>query len=323
MMGGVSGPLRVDDVADGIAPVDEPAENAVELTPSRESLVGDTVVRRALPTKRRRTVGAWCFLDHAPETLVDGSPGMRIGPHPHIGLQTVTWLLDGEVVHRDSLGSEQLITPGQLNVMSAGRGVVHAEETPRRYRGRLHGVQLWVAQPEHTRHDAAAFEHLAELPVVDVPTATATVIVGTLLGVESPARHDTELVGVELALRPGRAVIPVERSFEHAIVVLAGTVAIDDRVVPVDQLGYLGSGRDEIAITVSAPTRALLIGGEPFEARPLMWWNFVARDHDEIDAAYTDWQSGNERFGAVASSLDLVPAPPPLWSARFAAVRRR
>jgi redox-sensitive bicupin YhaK (pirin superfamily) len=248
---------------------------------------------------------------------------MRIGPHPHTGLQTVTWLLDGEVVHHDSLGSEQLITPGQLNLMSAGRGVVHAEETPRRYRGALHGVQLWVAQPERTRHDAAAFEHHAELPVVDLPTVTAMVIVGAVMGVKSPARRDTELVGVDLELRPGRAVIAVEPSYEHAIVVLTGTVAIDDRVVPADQLGYLGSGRDEIAITVSAPTRVLLVGGEPFEARPLMWWNFVARDREEIDAAYNDWQSGTERFGSVVSSLDLVPAPPPLWHSTGQPFRRR
>jgi redox-sensitive bicupin YhaK (pirin superfamily) len=216
-----------------------------------------------------------------------------------------------------------LITPGQLNLMSAGRGVVHAEETPRTHRGALHAVQLWVAQPERTRHDAAAFEHHAELPVVELATATATVIVGGLMGVESPARRDTELVGIDLALRPGRAVIPVEPSYEHAIVVLAGEVAIDDRVVPADQLGYLGSGRDEIIITVSAPTRALLVGGEPFEARPLMWWNFVARDRAEIDAAYADWQSGSDRFGPVRSSLDLVPAPPPLWRTSGQPFRRR
>jgi quercetin 2,3-dioxygenase len=139
--GGVSGPLRIDDAADDIALVEQPAEDTVELTPSRESLVGDTLVRRALPTRQRRTVGAWCFLDHAPEKLVDGAPGLNIGPHPHVGLHTVTWLLDGEVVHRDSLGSVQLITPGQLNLMSAGSGVAHAKETPRRYRGALHGVR--------------------------------------------------------------------------------------------------------------------------------------------------------------------------------------
>ncbi|HET9666519.1 MAG TPA: pirin family protein [Desertimonas sp.] len=318
----MSGPLRIDDFAESVQR-SPPAEHLVELTPSRDSRVGETTVRRALPTRQRRTVGAWCFLDHAPERLVEGGPGLNIGPHPHIGLQTVTWLLDGEVVHRDSLGSEQLITPGQLNQMSAGRGVVHAEETPRRYRGTLHGVQLWVAQPERTRHDVAAFEHHAELPSVDLPTATVTVMVGALMGVESPARRDTDLVGIDVALRPGRTVLPVEPSYEHAIVVLAGTAAIDDRVVPADQLGYLGSGRADIAITVTTPTRALVVGGEPFEAQPLMWWNFVARDRDEIDAAYEDWQSGSERFGTVTSSLDLVPAPPPLWRSSGRPFRRR
>jgi quercetin 2,3-dioxygenase len=323
----MSGPLRVDDVADdvgdGATSADTPSEHVVELTPSRDSLVGDTTVHRALPTRQRRTVGAWCFLDHAPEVVVDGGRGMQVGPHPHIGLHTVTWLLAGEVLHRDSLGSEQLIKPGQLNLMSAGRGVVHAEETPRTYHGALHGVQLWVAQPDRTRHGPPAFEHHLELPQVELATATATVIVGSLTGAESPARRDTELVGIDLALRPGRAVVPVESTREHAVVVLDGTVGIDEHVVGADQLAYLGTNRDEIAITTAAPARALLVGGEPFEARPLMWWNFVARDREEIDAAYADWQSGGERFGPVASSLELIPAPPPLWRSRGEPFRRR
>jgi quercetin 2,3-dioxygenase len=310
----MSGPLRAEDVPDeAAAAAAMPTEKVIELTPSRESLVGATTVRRALPTRQRRTVGAWCFLDHAPELLVDGGLGMQIGPHPHIGLHTVTWLLDGEVLHRDSLGSEQLIRPGQLNLMSAGRGVVHAEETPRSYRGALHGVQLWVAQPDRTRHQPPAFEHHPELPRVELEAATATVIVGNVDGTESPARRDTDVVGVDLAVRTGRAVVPLEPNHEHAVVVLDGVVAIDDHVVGTDHLAYLGSGRDEIAITTTAPARVLLVGGEPFERRPLMWWNFVARDRDEIDAAYADWQSGAERFGVVDSMLDLVPAPPPLW----------
>jgi redox-sensitive bicupin YhaK (pirin superfamily) len=182
----VSGPLRVDDIAGDVAPP-APSTHVVEVTPSREALVGDSTVRRALPTRGRRTVGPWCFLDHAPEALVDARrAGMRVGPHPHIGLQTVTWLLDGEVVHRDSIGSEQSIRPGQLNLMSAGRGVVHAEETPASYRGRLHGVQLWVAQPERTRHGPPAFEHHGELPRVELDNAIATVIVGAFAGTPSP-----------------------------------------------------------------------------------------------------------------------------------------
>jgi redox-sensitive bicupin YhaK (pirin superfamily) len=321
----VSGPLRVEDIAGdvgGDVPPSPPSAHIVEVTPSREALVGEATVRRALPTRGRRTVGPWCFLDHAPEALVDARrAGMRVGPHPHIGLQTVTWLLDGEVVHRDSIGSEQSIRPGQLNLMSAGRGVVHAEETPASYRGRLHGVQLWVAQPDRTRHGPPAFEHHGELPRVELDNATATVIVGALAGAASPARRDSETVGVELALRAGRTVVPVEAAHEYALVALDGTVAVgvsavDEHVVAADQLAYLGTGRSEIAVTVATPVRALLVGGEPFEARPLMWWNFVARDRDEIDAAYADWQAGAERFGMVASSLAAIPAPPPLWSPR-------
>jgi redox-sensitive bicupin YhaK (pirin superfamily) len=328
----VSGPLRIDDVV-GDTPPAGPSSPVLELTPSREAQVGETTVRRALPTRGRRTVGPWCFLDHAPEMLVDvrkpGSGrcpdkrGMQVGPHPHIGLQTVTWLLDGEVVHSDSIGSEQSIRPGQLNLMSAGRGVVHAEETPASYRGRLHGVQLWIAQPERTRNGPPAFEHHVELPRVELGTATATVIVGAVAGAVSPARRDTETVGIELTLRAGRTVVPVEAAHEHALVVLDGTVAVDEHVVAADQLAYLGTGRSEIVVTVTGPVRALLVGGEPFETRPLMWWNFVARDREEIDAAYADWQAGDERFGGVATSLAAIPAPPPPWQSRPRAFHRR
>ena len=248
---------------------------------------------------------------------------MRVGPHPHIGLQTVTWLIDGEVVHRDSIGSEQSIRPGQLNLMSAGWGVAHAEETPMNYRGRLHGVQLWIAQPERTRNGPPAFEHHPELPRVELGGATATVIVGAVGGAVSPARRDTETVGVELELRVGRTVVPVEAAHEYALVVLDGAVAVDGHVVAADQLAYLGTGRSEIVVTVTSPVRALLVGGEPFEARPLMWWNFVARDREEIDAAYADWQAGDERFGDVASSLAAIPAPSPLWQPRPRPFQRR
>ena len=309
----VSGPLRIDDVDDNTGAPVAPGEHVVELTPSREAQVGPTTVHRALPTRQRRTVGAWCFLDHAPERLVDGGPGMQVGPHPHIGLQTVTWLLDGEVIHRDSLGSEQSIRPGQLNLMSAGRGVAHAEQTPRRYRGALHGVQLWIAQPDRTRNEPPAFEHHAELPQVELGAGVGTVLVGSVSGAQSPARRDTELVGMDLALRPGRTTVPVRADLEHAVVVLDGAVAIDEHVIGADQLAYLGRGRDEIVVVATAPARALLVGGEPFEARPLMWWNFVARDREEIDTAYAAWQSRSERFGHVDSDLARIEAPRPPW----------
>ena len=151
----------------------------MEVTESRPSTVGDHTVRRALPRRERRTVGSWCFADHMGPSTYDEDAPIGIGPHPHIGLQTVTWLVAGEMLHRDSLGSEQKIEPGQLNLMTAGHGVSHAEENVHRH-GDMHGIQLWVAQPERTRHDAPAFEHHAELPQAEFGAATATVLVGGL-----------------------------------------------------------------------------------------------------------------------------------------------
>ena len=138
-------------------------------------------------------------------------------------------------------------------------------------------------------------------------------MVGDVDGARSPARTDSELVGVDLDLRPGRTVVPLRHEFEHALVVLTGTVALDDAVVTPDQLAYLGSGRSELAITATECGRALLVGGAPFESTPLMWWNFVGRDREEVGAAYVDWQADHERFGRVVSGLDSIPAPPPPW----------
>jgi hypothetical protein len=313
----MSGPVRVEDVpvdaaggVSGVGPV-------VEVTPSRVSQVGALSVRRALPRRGRRTVGAWCFADHMGPLPVTETHGADIGPHPHIGLQTVTWLVAGELLHRDSLGSEQVIRPGQLNLMTAGHGVVHAEESTGRYHGDLHGVQLWVAQPERTRHAAPAFEHQAELPQLTLGTALATVLIGEVADVASPARHDTNGLGLDLVLRPGTATLPLQPGFEHALVVVEGALALDGTVVEPGHLAYLGTGRDEIVLSATAPARALLLGGVPFEAPVSMWWNFVARDHAEIDAARLAWESHDEaRFGPVASRLARIPAPPTPWAAR-------
>ena len=158
-----------------------------ELTTGRVARVGDIEVRRLLPLRHRRSVGAWCFVDHYGPMSVDGVAGMQVPPHPHIGLQTVTWLLDGNVLHRDSLGSEQMIRPGQLNLMTAGRGIAHSEESPGEHDPRLHGVQLWLALPEAQRQVAPAFEHHAELPVAGLAGFEVTVFAGSLAGAQSPA----------------------------------------------------------------------------------------------------------------------------------------
>src|SRR3954469_19600454 len=170
-----------------------PRDPHLELLHSREAEVGAMRVRRALPRRAHRTVGAWCFADHFGPVVVTEEHGLDIGPHPHIGLQTVTWLLAGEARHRDGLGSDQVLRPGQLNLMTAGHGVAHAEEATGRYRGELHGIQLWVAQPEPTRHGPAGFEHHAALPEAAVDGARATVLVGEFAGQRSPARQDTAL----------------------------------------------------------------------------------------------------------------------------------
>jgi quercetin 2,3-dioxygenase len=285
---------------------------SVELIPSRESVVGEMSVRRALPRSGHRTVGAWCFADHMGPVTVAADTGIDVGPHPHCGLQTVTWLVEGEVLHRDSLGTEQLIAPGQLNLMTAGRGVSHSEERTGRYVGRLHGIQLWIAQPEATRHGAAAFEHHATLPQIELEGATATVLVGAFAGAASPARHDTELVGVDLVVR-SRATLPLRPDFEHAIVVLDGALTVGTTTVEPGHLAALGTG-DELAISPATPSaRFVLLGGVPLDEPILMSWNFVGRTRDELDAAHESWNADDGRFGRVGSMLARIPAPPPVW----------
>ncbi|HEX2575215.1 MAG TPA: pirin family protein [Aquihabitans sp.] len=290
-----------------------------EVADSRLADVAGATVRRALPQRRRRTVGAWCFADHfGPSTNGVGS----IGPHPHIGLQTVTWLLEGELLHRDSVGSEQPIRPGQLNLMTAGNGVVHAEEAPVATGGPssssvTHGVQLWVALPEATRRGAPAFEHHDELPEVELAGATATVLVGALAGERSPARADTDHVGAQLAMR-GPAPVPLAAGAEHAILALDGAVTVDGRALDVGQVAYLAPGRDEVALAPvdgAGGRRVLLVGGSPFPDEVHMWWNFVAAGRDEITEAWEAWRDHADRFPTVDSPLARVPAPRPPWVA--------
>lgn len=309
----MSGPVTTEDAVS--APADAQARTAcVEVIDSRRATVGAMAVRRALPRRARRTVGPWCFADHMGPVAVTEERGIDIGPHPHIGLQTVTWLVAGEVLHRDSLGSEQVIRPGQLNLMTAGRGVSHSEEATGAYRGDLHGVQLWVAQPEETRHGEPAFEHHAELSRLDLDNGVATVLVGELDGHRSPARRDTDHLGVDLDLaRPGTATVPLRATDEHAVVVLDGVVHLDGTAVEPGRLAYLGTGRDELVVTATEPARALLLGGTPFPEPLLLWWNFVARTREEVSAAYADWHQADDRFGTVASPLARIPTGPPPW----------
>lgn len=310
----MSGPVDVTDTAaQPSAPASHSTAPTVEVVDGRSTRIGDLPVRRVLPRRSRRTVGAWCFADHMGPIAVDEFRTVDIGPHPHIGLHTVTWLVAGELLHRDSLGSEQEIRPGQLNLMTAGHGVAHAEESTNDYRGDLHGMQLWVAQPDGTRHGPPAFEHHAELPRVSLGAGEATVLVGEFDGVRSPARADTPIVGLDAVLRPGASAWPLRPDFEYGVVVIDGAVAVGDTVLVPGQLGYLGLGRDEMTVTVTEDARMLLLGGEPFDEPVLVWWNYVARDRGEVDRAGQDWNAESERFGRVRTKLARIPSPVPPW----------
>jgi redox-sensitive bicupin YhaK (pirin superfamily) len=286
--------------------------------------VGGFRVRRALPRRGLRTVGAWCFADHMGPEVVTETSGLDVGPHPHIGLQTVTWLIDGAVLHTDSLGSEQLIRPGQLNLMTAGRGIVHAEESVRARStsgsGTLHGVQLWIAQPSGTREGASAFTHQADLPVLDVGHGTATVFIGEYAGAASTARTDTPLVGIEADLRAGKSHWPLRADFEYAVYVISGEVVITPGIHAREgQLVDLRAHGQELTIEVPHAARVLILGGEPLGEPLHMWWNFVGRSRAEIAQAAADWSAyvetgarsaaGTARFDRVHSLLAPIPAP--------------
>ncbi|AUG30884.1 MULTISPECIES: pirin family protein [Microbacterium] len=285
-------------------------------------------VHRSLPQRALPLVGAWCFLDRfGPQTA-----RMRVEPHPHIGLQTVTWPLVGEVRHRDTLGSDVVVRRGVLNLMTSGAGIAHSEYSVGEEAVALDALQLWVALPESRRHGAAAFERHDDLPVTTIPDAaggtgaTATVVVGSFAGATSPATMYTPIVGAELHLPAGSRVrLPLEPSWEYALVGIDGTpevwaTADAATALPDQGLLYLGIHRDGIEVTAVRETTLLLLGGEPFEADIVMWWNFVARSHEEIVAARAAWEAEAEdaptpapqaRFGhVVGHGAERVPAPP-------------
>jgi len=302
----MSGPVEPQDLAPGDHP-----HAGIEVTEGRHASLPGVDVVRVLPTKGRRTVGAWCFVDcMLPPDAEDPDP-MEVGPHPHIGLSTVTWLFEGEAVHGDSLGTEQLIRPGQLNLMTAGAGIAHAELG---LAPGIQGVQLWVAQPEATRHGDAAFQHLAELPVVDTPIGPATVLMGSMGGQTSPARRDSEMVGADLSLRAGSLELEADPTFEYAIVPMDSPVKVGEAIVEPGWLGYVPPGNDHVHLEAGeSGGRMLLLGGVPFET-VAMWWNFVARTRDEITDAWRSWQAHDtDRFPEVPSDLARIDAPKPPW----------
>lgn len=302
--------------------------------PWREVPLGglrDMSVRRALPQRDLPTIGAWCFLDRfGPQRVT-----MRVDPHPHIGLQTVTWPLTGHVRHRDSLGSDLILDPGALNIMTSGHGIAHSEYSIGDGDSELDALQLWVALPEHARHGPADFESHRDLPQVtlthdDQIDAVVTVVLGTFAGTSSPATAHTPIVGAQINMaRPASVTVPLQRDWEHGIVVLDGEVRAagaehdDLTVVDSGQLLYVGTGRDHIELTTAEPGRVFMIGGKPLEEDLVMWWNFVGRNHDEVADARAQWEAGSSRFGTVAGHGDTRIPAPPLPGVRLTPRRRR
>jgi redox-sensitive bicupin YhaK (pirin superfamily) len=237
---------------------------------------------------------------------------MDVAPHPHIGLQTVTWLLEGEIIHHDSLGCEGMVRPGGVNVMTAGNGIAHAEETPRDNSGVLNGIQLWVALPEAQRKIAPSFQHIEKVPEVELRGGVAQVFAGTLAGVNSPAQHYSDIVGADLAVHSGAELtLQLNSSHEHALLLLAGDAEIEGQALDERNLYYLGTGRSEIGFTSRNRARLLLIGGLPFTETILMWWNFVARTPEEIAEARTAWEE-RQGFGEVKAYQGPRLSAPPL-----------
>ena len=274
------------------------------------------LVRRTLPHRDRSFIGAWCFADHYGPDDVHESGGMDVAPHPHSGLQTVSWLFEGEIEHRDSGGVVGLVRPGEVNLMTAGRGIAHSEVSTAATTV-LHGVQLWVVLPSSAAEEARGFEHYAA-PSLPLPGAagTARVFIGSLAGVgDSPVETFTPLLGAQLDLAPGaRLTLTVDTAYEHGLLADVGEVTLDGEPLAPGDLGCVDAGAAELTVTAGEQgARAVLLGGVPFDEEIVMWWNFVGRSHEHIVAMREEWQAESRRYGDVpgyAGPTRRIPAPP-------------
>jgi len=269
-------------------------------------------VLRVLPHRNLPTIGAWCFLDR----FGPADTRMRVEPHPHIGLQTVTWPLVGEIRHRDSLGSDADLRRGQLNLMTAGNGISHSEYSIGDDPIPLDALQFWVALPEGARQGAGGFERHTDLPAVTLAAdeggdATATVVLGEFAGTVSPATVHTPIVGAEIVVPAGTRVrLPLRTDWEHAIMLVEGDASVSTHEMTQNDMLYLGDSRDAVEVASAQGALLFVIGGEPFDDEIVMWWNFAGRTHDEIAEARTEWEAASARFGVVEGHDVRIPAPP-------------
>ncbi|XVV07096.1 pirin family protein [Actinosynnema sp. CA-248983] len=269
-------------------------------------------VRRTLPQRDRTMIGAWCFADHYGPDDVSETGGMDVAPHPHTGLQTASWLFTGEIEHRDSLGVHAMVRPGELNLMTGGAGICHSEVSTSNTTT-LHGVQLWIALPDAHRNAPRNFQHHAPDPIT-IDGATVRVFLGTLCDETSPVETFTPLLGAELVLAPrADLALTVSPEHEHGLLLDQGTATLNGTLLAPGELAHTATGPTTLHVTNRAdtPARAVLLGGTPFGEEIVMWWNFVARTHEEIETFRAEWQAESPRFGQVPDYKgNRLPAPP-------------
>jgi hypothetical protein len=273
--------------------------------------IGGFAVRRVLPAVPKQMVGPFIFFDHMGPARLGPGEGLDVRPHPHIGLATVTYLFEGEILHRDSLGSVQPIRPGDVNWMTAGRGIVHSERTPPELRAAgpgVHGIQTWVALPRESEEAAPSFSHhpRATLPVVELPGATVRVIAGRAFGVRSPVAVFTETLYAAAELDPGASVALAPEHEERGVYVVEGDVTIGDAAVGTGELAVLAAG-DEVEVRAPFSARLMLLGGAKMDGPRFIWWNFVASSKERIERAKADWRG--DRFGRVPGETERIPLP--------------
>ncbi|MGV9713839.1 pirin family protein [Gordonia sp. NPDC003424] len=313
-------PIEIDcrsTVHSGIA---DGAESVrVEVLTARDVPLGGPramTVHRTLPQRQRSLIGAWCFADHYGPDDVSVTGGMDVPPHPHTGLQTVSWLFTGEIEHRDTMGNHAMVRPGEVNLMTAGHGIAHTEvSTPDTTT--LHGVQLWVALPADAVDTPRDFAHYVP-PVTRIDGASLRVFLGELAGERSPVHTFTPLLGAELTLDAGTEIdLSVDPEFEHGLLVDTGDIrVVNSSAAPLARtdLGYVGVGATHLRLRNESdgPARAVILGGAPFGEEIIMWWNFVGRTHDDMVSFREQWMAHSERFGQVqgyAGTVQHLPAP--------------
>ncbi|MER8944753.1 pirin family protein [Mesorhizobium sp. M0959] len=274
--------------------------------------IGGFQVRRALPTARRRLVGPFIFFDRMGPAVLRAGQALDVRPHPHIGLSTVTYLFDGKIRHRDSLGTEMVIQPGDVNLMTAGRGIVHSERTPEELRGApmsVSGLQTWLALPDGKEEVAPVFENTAalRLPEIDAEGISGRVIIGAFCGLRSPVATASDTLYADLRLAPGASVkIPADAE-ERAIYTLEGEVSISGDRFPAERLLVFRPG-DEIVVSSERGAHFMLFGGASLGSKRYIWWNFVSSSKERIEQAKEEWKTG--RFDIVpGDEQEFIPLP--------------